>query len=211
MYVKLLERTVRELKGEAPGEERRATVTLGIELRVDEGYVPETNQRLALYRRVASAEGEAELATLLDELSDRYGPVPRKVIRLIEFGRVRLMADRLGIDSIDREKHLIVVKFRADTPINPERLVALVEARPDMSLTPPAVIRVDLDITHRRRQRRRSALIDESVSWWTKRATAGRVTEGFSKQEILKRDQTGADDEILAQISGLLTELSGGT
>ncbi len=210
MYVKLLERTVRELKGEATGEERRATVTLGIELRVDEGYVPETNQRLALYRRVASAEGEAELATLLEELSDRYGPVPRKVIRLIEFGRVRLMADRLGIDSIDREKHLLVVKFRADTPINPERLVALVEARPDMSLTPPAVIRVDLDITHRRRQRRRSALIDESVSWWTKRATAGRVTEGFSKQEILKRDRTGADDEVLAQISGLLTELSAG-
>jgi len=210
MYVKLLERTVRELKGEATGEERRATVTLGIELRVDEEYVPETNQRLALYRRVAAAEGEAELATLLEELSDRYGPVPRKVIRLIEFGRVRLMADQLGIDSIDREKHLVVVKFRPDTPINPERLVALVEARPDMSLTPPAVIRVDLDITHGRRQRRRSALIDESVSWWTKRATAGRVTEGFSKQEVLKRDRTGADDEVLAQISGLLSELSAG-
>lgn len=210
MYVKLLERTVRELKGEATGEERRATVTLGIELRVDEGYVPETNQRLALYRRVASAEGEAELATLLEELSDRYGPVPPKVIRLIEFGRIRLMADRLGIDSIEREKHLVVVKFRADTPINPERLVALVEARPDISLTPPAVIRVNLDITHRRRQGRRSALIDESVSWWTKRATAGRVTEGFSKQEVLKRDRTGVDDEVLAQISGLLTELSAG-
>ena len=101
MYVKLLERTVRELRGEATGEERRATVTLGIELRVDEQYVPETNQRLALYRRVASAEDEAALATLCDELRDRYGPVPRKVIRLIEFGRIRLMADRLGIESID--------------------------------------------------------------------------------------------------------------
>ena len=210
MYVKLLERTVRELRGEVAGEERRATVTLGIELRVDEQYVPETNQRLALYRRVAAAEDDAELATLLDELSDRYGPVPRKVIRLIEFGRIRLMADRLGIESIDREKHLLVVKFRGDAPIDPVRLIELVEARPDVTLTPPAVIRVDLDVPHRRGQRQRGSLVDESTSWWTTRATAGRVTEGFTKQEVLNTDRIGADDEVLAQVGGLLTELSAG-
>ena len=210
MYVKLLERTVRELRGEAAGEERRATVTLGIELRVDEQYVPETNQRLALYRRVASAGDETELATLLDELSDRYGPVPRKVIRLIEFGRIRLMADRLGIESIDREKHLLVVKFRGDAPLDPVRLVALVEARPDVTLTPPAVIRVDLDVPRRRDQRRRRPPVDETTSWWTSRATAGRVTEGFTKQEVLNPDRVGADDEVLAHVSGLLTELGAG-
>ena len=208
MYVKLLERTVRELRGEATGEERRATVTLGIELRVDEQYVPETNQRLALYRRVASAENEAELVTLLDELSDRYGPVPRNVIRLIEFGRVRLMADRLGIESIDRERHLLVVKFRSDAPLDPVRLVELVEARPDVTLTPPAVIRVDLDVPHRRGQRQRGSLGDESTSWWTSRATAGRVTEGFTKQKVLNPDRTGTEDDVLAQVSGLLAELT---
>jgi transcription-repair coupling factor (superfamily II helicase) len=210
MYVKLLERTVRELRGEAAGEERRATVTLGIELRIDEQYVPETNQRLALYRRVASAGDETELATLLDELSDRYGPVPRKVIRLIEFGRIRLMADRLGIESIDREKHLLVVKFRGDAPLDPVRLVALVEARPDVTLTPPAVIKVDLDVPRRRDQRRRRPPVDETTSWWTSRATSGRVTEGFTKQEVLNPDRVGADDEILAHVSGLLTELGAG-
>ncbi len=210
MYVKLLERTVRELRGEATGEERRATVTLGIELRVDERYIPETNQRLALYRRVAAAEDETELASLLDELSDRYGPVPRKVVRLIEFGRIRLMADRLGIESIDREKHLLVVKFRGDAPLDPVRLVELVEARPDVSLTPPAVIRVDLDMPHRGGQRRRGLRVDDSISWWTSRATAGRVTEGFTKQEVLNPDRICADDEVLVQVSGLLTELSAG-
>ena len=211
MYVKLLERTVRELRGEATGEERRATVTLGIELRVDEQYVPETNQRLALYRRVASAENEAELGTLFDELSDRYGPVPRKVIRLIEFGRIRLMADRLGIESIDRERHLLVVKFRGDAPLDPVRLVELVEARPDVTLTPPAVIRVDLDVPHRRGPRQRGSLVDESTSWWASRATGGRVTEGFTKQKVLNPDRVGAEDDVLAQVSGLLAELGAST
>ena len=210
MYVKLLERTVRELRGEAMGEERRATVTLGVELRVDEDYVPETNQRLALYRRVASAEDETELAMLLEELSDRYGPVPRKVIRLVEFGRIRLMADRLGIESIDREKHLLVIKFRGDAPLDPARLVELVEARAEVTLTPPAVIRADLDVPARRGRTRRGQLVDESTSWWTSRATAGRVTTGFTKQEVLKTDRIGADDEVLTQVSGLLSELSAG-
>ena len=45
-------------------DERRATVNLGIELRVDEDYVAETNQRLALYRRVASATDDSELTSL---------------------------------------------------------------------------------------------------------------------------------------------------
>ena len=103
MYVKLLERTVLELKGETIGEERRAAVSLGIELRVDGEYVSGSNQRLALYRQVALARDEHELTELLDELADRYGPVPQKVLRLVEFGRIRLMADRLGIESIERE------------------------------------------------------------------------------------------------------------
>ena len=208
MYVKLLERTVQELKGEALGEERRATVNLGVELRVDHDYVPETNQRLALYRRVASAETEDELATLLDELGDRYGPVPRKVVRLVEFGRIRLMADRLGVDSIDREKHLLVIRFRSDAPIDAGRLVEVVQARPEVTLTPPAVIRVDLEpVKGVAGQAPRQRLVHEGSSWWTGRATAGRVTEGFSKKEMLKTDQRGADDEVISHVSGLLSDL----
>ena len=55
MYMKLLEETVRELKGEEIEDETRAIVNLGIDLRIDENYVPEQNQRLSLYRRVAAA------------------------------------------------------------------------------------------------------------------------------------------------------------
>ena len=106
-----------------------------------------------------------------------------------------------------REKHLLVVKFRGDAPLDPVRLVQLVEARPDMTLTPPAVVRVDLDA---RGRRRRGRLVDEPTSWWTSRATAGRVTEGFTKQEVLNSDRIGADDDVLLQIGGLLTELGAG-
>ena len=60
MYMKLLEQTVRELKGEEIEDETRATVNLNVDLRIDEEYVPEQAQRLALYRRVAGARSDAE-------------------------------------------------------------------------------------------------------------------------------------------------------
>ena len=210
MYVKLLERTVLELKGEATGEDRRAAVALGIELRVDGEYVSGSNQRLALYRRVALARDDQELTELLDELADRYGPVPKKVLRLVEFGRIRLMADRLGIESIEREKHLLVVKFRSDAPLNPARLVELVKARNDVTLTPPAVITVNLEAGNPAGRKRTSQLVNESTSWWTHRATSGGVSKGFSKQKLSATDHLNRDDKVLTQIGGLLAELSGG-
>ena len=207
MYVKLLEATVRELRGEEVEEERRATVNLGVELRIDESYIAETNQRLAIYRRVAAARDEDRLAAILTELEDRYGPVPQSVVRLAEYGRIRVLADRLGVESVDRERHLLVIRFRGDAPVDPARLVAFVQARPDVTLTPPGVIRVDLEAVS---QRPRKRLVAQTTSWWTKRATTGQVEAGFTKRELLRSGRVGVTDSLLERVRGLLTELSPG-
>ena len=61
MYMKLLEETVRELKGEELEDDVRATVNLRVDLKIDESYIPDMNQRLMVYRKVAAARTEAEL------------------------------------------------------------------------------------------------------------------------------------------------------
>ena len=149
MYVKLLEQTVRELQGEPVEEEHRATVNLGIDLRIDENYVPETNQRLALYRRVAGARDEEALAAVLEEVADRYGPAPPSLRRLAQYGRIRILAGQLGVESVDRERRLLVMRFGDKARVAPERLVSFVQARPAVTMTPPAVLRVDLDALNR--------------------------------------------------------------
>ena len=55
MYMKLLEETIRELKGEDLEDDVRATVNLRIDFRIDDSYVPDMNQRLMIYRRIAAA------------------------------------------------------------------------------------------------------------------------------------------------------------
>ena len=145
MYVKLLEQTVRELQGEEVRDERRARVNLGVDLRIDEDYVTQTDQRLAVYRKIATAADEPALAAALDEVADRYGPLHPSLVRLAEYGRVRVRASGIGVESLDREASRLVIRFGEDAPIDPGRLVAFVRSRPGAGLTPAGVLRLDLD------------------------------------------------------------------
>jgi transcription-repair coupling factor (superfamily II helicase) len=84
---------------------------------------------------------------VLDEAADRYGPLPESVLNLADYGRIRVMADRLGVESIDREGRTVVLKFRPQAKVDPVRLVALVRQRPDLTLIPPAGLKLSLDGT----------------------------------------------------------------
>ena len=145
MYVKLLEQTVRELQGEEVRDERKARVNLGVDLRIDEGYVTETDQRLTVYRKIATAADEPALAAALDEVADRYGPLHPSLVRLAEYGRVRVRASGIGVESIDREASRLVMRFGGDAPIEPGRLFEFVRSRPGITLTPAGVVRLDLE------------------------------------------------------------------
>jgi transcription-repair coupling factor (superfamily II helicase) len=145
MYMKLLEETVRELKGEEIEDDTRATVNLRIDLKIDESYVPEMNQRLMVYRKVAAARTEPELEATIAEIRDRYGPPPASVLNLAEYGRIRIRADQLGIESIDREGRLVVIKFRQNAKVDPMRLVKVVHEWPGAVLVPPSSLKVDLE------------------------------------------------------------------
>jgi transcription-repair coupling factor (superfamily II helicase) len=196
MYMKLLEETVRELKGEEIEDDIRATVNLGIDLKIDDGYIPDMNQRLMVYRKVAATRTEGELDAALDEIADRYGPPTDSVLNLAEYGRIRIMADRLGVETIDREGRLVVIRFRSQARVDPVRLVKVVHDWPGATLVPPASLKVDLEaaqspvgraLTARQASHKGSPHRPRETSWWTARATAGVVASGFTKEEILRK------------------------
>jgi transcription-repair coupling factor (superfamily II helicase) len=224
MYMKLLEETVRELKGEEIEDDVRATVNLGIDLKIDEGYIPDMNQRLMVYRKVAATRTENELEAALDEIADRYGPPTDSVLNLAEYGRIRIMADRLGVDTIDREGRLVVIRFRPQAKVDPVRLVKVVHDWPGATLVPPVSLKVDLEAAsggpegpplrsdrdgHRGRRGRPSGRPKET-SWWTARATAGVVTSGFTKEEILRKPKQDprAEGGMFDRLEELLGSLS---
>jgi transcription-repair coupling factor (superfamily II helicase) len=207
MYMKLLEETVRELKGEEIEDEVRATVNLRVDLKIDEEYVPDMNQRLMVYRKVAASRTERELESVLADVRDRYGELPPAMLNLAEYGRLRVTADRLGIESIDREGRFVVIKFRPVAKIDPRRLIELVTEWPGATLVPPVTLKLDLEAAAGAASAvtRKRTLRDQGTSWWTARATAGQVQAGFSKEEILRRPEQDPRGET--GVFGRLEEL----
>jgi len=209
MYMKLLDQTVRELKGEELEDDVRTNVNLRVDLRIDEAYVPDVNQRLVLYRKVAAARRQEQIASVLEEAVDRYGPPPASLLNLAEYGRIRLMADRLGLEAIDREGPSVVLRFRPQAKLDPVRLVSLVRERSDLSLVPPSSLRLTLAPEGGKVQP--VSRPGATVSWWTARARAGAVTPGFSKAEMLKPAHEDPRTRVgmFEQVGGLLSELLG--
>jgi transcription-repair coupling factor (superfamily II helicase) len=228
MYMKLLEQTVRELKGEELEDDVRATVNLRVDLRIAGDYVPDMNQRLMLYRKVAAARRDEDIDRVLEEAADRYGPLPDSVLNLADYGRIRVMADRLGIDTIDREGRTVVIKFRPQAKVDLVRLVSLVRQRSDLTLVPPAALKLSLEEAGGSGPEagRRPALSGPrspgssprkggsrshaaAPSWWTARAREPEVTPGFSKAEILKpkHEDPRAPGGAFERVGQLLSEL----
>jgi len=207
MYMKLLEETVRELKGEDIEDDVRATVNLGVDLKIDEGYIPDMNQRLTVYRKIAATRSDKELDAALDEIADRYGPPTGSVLNLGEYGRIRIMADRLGVDTIDREGRFVVIKFRPQAKVDPVRLVKVVHEWPGAVLVPPVSLKLDLEGTHVRTSAKKG-----ETSWWTARATAGEVKAGFTKEEIMRKPKQDprAEGGMFSRLAELLVALAPG-
>ncbi len=223
MYVKLLDETIRELKGEELLDDVRAMVNLKVDLKIDEAYIPDMNQRLMVYRKVAASRTDSELASAMDEIRDRYGAPPASVLNLAEYGRIRLAADRVGIDSIDREGRFVVLRFRPQARLDPVRFVKVVSEWPGATLVPPVSVKLDLDVVGnspavakkmaaRPTSTRGGApgRLQPAGSWWTARATATEVSAGFTKEQILRRPDSDprAEGGVFSRIEGLLRALA---
>jgi len=105
MYTSMLEEAVRKMKGEEDKPAHANTViNLGISVRIDSDYIPEENQRLRMYKRIAGAEDFATLADVRAELQDRYGTPPETVLNLLAAGEIRLQCEQLGISQLDRKR-----------------------------------------------------------------------------------------------------------
>jgi len=176
--------------------------------------VPDMNQRLMIYRRMAGARSEDEIGRIVDEVRDRYGPTPTSVLNIADFARIRVLADALGVETIDRADSNVVIKFRQKTKVDLTHVIALVQERGDLQLIPPNSLKFDLKYKAESAvapppTRGVRAKVSRKPSWWTARATTGEVKPGFTKAEILRQapEDPRAPDGVLSKVTGLLEEL----
>jgi len=144
MYVSLLERAVRELKGEAQAPETKAQINLNVDIRLPEEYVPDFGDRLVFYKEVASAPDQAAVDRLADRMRDLYGELPPQAQRLLALARLRLEADAVQARTIDAVRGGVQIRLADSSPVQAESLVRIVNTRRHVRVIPPGLLRLDL-------------------------------------------------------------------
>ena len=144
LYQQMLEDAVTALKAgieDVPEEAWSPTIALGAPVTIPETYVEDLGVRLALYRRLATIENDAEMESFGAELIDRFGPLPPEVEQLLKIGTIKLLCMAANVEKVEAGPKGVVVHFRERSFANPQGLVALVaeqgsfaKVRPDMSV-----------------------------------------------------------------------------
>jgi len=145
LYTELMEKTVRELKGEAvPAEEIRPEINLGLPALIPAGYMPDEQRRLVTYKRISLAAGEEDLEEIRDELADCYGFVPEEIDNLLEVIRIRNLLKTMKGRKMGYDGKQFVISFQFDSPVDPARILKLsqtvargVKLTPDFKLVVP--------------------------------------------------------------------------
>jgi len=141
LYTQMLDRAVREMKGEMPEEEIATQLNLGLNIRIPAEYIPEENQRLRMYKRVAGVERESQLHDVRAELIDRYGEPPVAVRNLLEYAELKLLAIRVGVNAVERKRDQVNIKFRQNATVDPERLARFVAGQRGAQFTPDGTLK----------------------------------------------------------------------
>ena len=144
-YLRLLEQTVQELKGEEAPPEIHSRLNLGLDIRIPPEYIADEHQRLRAYKQIAEARDRGETQRVLGELEDRYGKAPEAVHNLLQFTLLKSLAERLGIEAIERRAGAVHIKFHPESRVQPERLMRLVREIRGSQFTPAGVLRLPLD------------------------------------------------------------------
>jgi transcription-repair coupling factor (superfamily II helicase) len=147
LYTRMLNAAVRALRSNREPDllAPLAAVTeinLHVPALLPQDYVNDVHQRLSMYKKLATCDGEDDLLRLQEELVDRYGKLPEAARTLIETHRLRIAAERVGVKKIDASGEAIVLAFVPDPPIDPGRLIELIQRDKEMRMQGPERLRI---------------------------------------------------------------------
>jgi transcription-repair coupling factor (superfamily II helicase) len=143
LYQQMLEEAVAEVKHTGPAQDSgwSPQIAIGTAVMIPEGYVPDLQLRLALYRRLGDLENTEEIDAFGAELIDRFGPLPEEVQHLLKIVFIKALCLKANVEKLDAGPKGVVIQFREKKFANPAGLVkfiadqgSLAKIRPDQSI-----------------------------------------------------------------------------
>jgi transcription-repair coupling factor (superfamily II helicase) len=143
LYQQMLEEAVAETKGVAHADDGQWSpqISVGTSVMIPEGFVPDLQLRLGLYRRLADVTEATDIDAFGAELIDRFGPLPEEVKHLLKVVYIKTLCRKANVEKLDAGPKGVVINFRRKEFPNPAALVkyigeqgVLAKIRPDQSV-----------------------------------------------------------------------------
>jgi len=136
LYMKLLNNTIKLLKsGKVLSENEFLKKSLEIELHASsllpDNYIVDINTRLFFYRNISNAKNEKQIEEIKCELINQFGKLPDFAKNLILISKIRLIAKKIGIQSIKSNNKIGVIEFNNKISINVEYLLKIFKEEPN--------------------------------------------------------------------------------
>ncbi|MEX8493505.1 transcription-repair coupling factor, partial [Sphaerotilus sp.] len=108
-----------------------------------DAYCPDVQVRLNLYKRLATTDKPDKIDTMLEECVDRFGKLPAQGQALFDLHRLRVQAKPYGVTKIDAGPAVINIHFRPNPPIEPMRIIELVQKNRNVKLAGNDKLRIE--------------------------------------------------------------------
>jgi len=147
LYIDMLNHAVRQLKmGKSLDLEDpiKANVDINLHLPtiITNDYVPNTNERLILYKRLSSCKNYEALKELEEEFIDRFGLMPEQTKNLILLHTLRIMIQAYEIEKIDAGSASIEIAFKPNANIDPVKIIDLIQSDHSYKMNGPSRLRI---------------------------------------------------------------------
>ena len=111
LYCKMLEDTVKLIKGEIDKEPIETTIDLKVDAYIPSSYIQDEIQKIEIYKKIAAIESNQEYMDIKEELEDRYSEIPEPIYNLMDIAYIKNCAKNLFIEEIKEDSKYIIFKF----------------------------------------------------------------------------------------------------
>jgi transcription-repair coupling factor (superfamily II helicase) len=121
-----MEESMSELKGQPVQDTLEPEINIALSAFIPESYIPDIDQRLSMYRRLAKTTELNEIARLKEELKDRFGPPPVEATNLLLKIMLRVLTINAGIKRLDLFGPWLSLSFSEAHQKNPYGILDLI-------------------------------------------------------------------------------------
>lgn len=111
LYVRMLEESIREVKGEKITQKEQTQIELSIDAYIPSNYISDSVQKIDMYKKIARMDSKDDFNEILDELIDRFGDVPKTVINVMNVSYMKSIATKLNFSKIYEKNTVVSFKF----------------------------------------------------------------------------------------------------